>query len=375
MRTPLFEQHVRLGAKMTDFAGWDMPLQYSGISNEVLGVRTEIGLFDLSHMGEIVISGPSALESVQRTMTNDASRLREGQAHYTLLCTENGGVLDDLILYRIGGESYLAVVNAANTDTDLEWITAHAVHATEVRNRSVETAIIAVQGPRCAEVLSKLADFDTALTPRFSARYSKVSAVNCLASRTGYTGEDGFELLCDWDDAPTLWSNLLEMGELYGMQPAGLGARDVLRLESAYPLHGHELSVEITPVEARLMWVVRFDKGDFLGRHAIESKSATGPLTTLCGLEVTERCIPRHGHTILADDVQVGIVTSGTFSPTLRKPIALAYINREVVQTGADLQIIVRDRKCSVRITSTPFYKSEKISSGSAPQRRKSHAP
>lgn len=375
MHTPLFDEHVRLGAKMTDFAGWEMPLQYSGISHETLSVRAAVGLFDLSHMGEILISGTSALESVQRIMTNNASGLREGQAQYTLLCANDGGVLDDLILYRVRGDSYLAVVNASNADMDFEWISAHATPTTEVRNRSAETAIVAVQGPRSEELLSESADFDLAMTPRFHARYGKVSGVECLAARTGYTGEDGFELLCDWNDAPFLWSALLESGGPYDMQAAGLGARDVLRLESAYPLHGHELSREVTPVEARLMWAVHLDKGDFVGREAIESKSAAGSLRRLVGLEASDRCIPRNGHAVLADDVQVGIVTSGTFSPTLQKPIALAYVDREFVQPKADLAIMIRDRKCGVRVTSTPFYRPETIPVGSPAQRRKNDEP
>ena len=364
MRTPLFNEHIRLGARMTDFAGWEMPLHYSGISHETLSVRYAVGLFDLSHMGEILISGTGALEALQRIMTNDASRLCEGQAQYTLLCADDGGVLDDLILYRLESDSYLAVVNASNADNDFRWISAHAAPGAEVTNRSTDTAIIAVQGPRSEQVLTESADLDLTLIPRFHARYGKVGAVKCLAARTGYTGEDGFELLCDWNDASTLWSHLLDTGKAYGMEPAGLGARDVLRLELAYPLHGHELSAEITPVEARLMWAVHLEKGDFLGRTAIESQSAAGAARRLVGLEVNDRCIPRHAQVVLADDVQVGIVTSGTFSPTLQKPIALAYVDRKFVQPGTDLAIMIRDRKCGVRVTGTPFYRPKPIHVG-----------
>ncbi len=357
MRTPLHDEHLRLGAQMTDFAGWEMPLIYTGIAEETIAVRKSVGLFDLSHMGEVVLSGPTALESLQYLTTNNASKLEVGQAQYTLLCDENGGVLDDLIVYRTAAESYLMVVNASNTEADFEWIRSHVLDGTTATNESPSTSIIAIQGPAALSVLAQVADFDVESVKRFNIRQEAVAGIRCLVARTGYTGEDGFELLCAWDDAPGLWTSLLEAGKDAGIVPVGLGARDVLRLESAYPLYGHELSRDTNPVEARLMWVVDLGKGDFVGRDAIRAAKDAGPRKVLAGLEAMERCVPRQGYQVQSGETPVGSVTSGTFSPTLGKGIALAYLSPEFAAKGTELSIMIRNRACAVRVVRTPFYK------------------
>ncbi len=358
MHTPLFEEHERLGAKITDFAGWEMPLFYSGIVEETLAVRSAAGLFDLSHMGEIVLSGPGASDSLQHLTTNDATRLAVGQAQYTLICNERGGVLDDLIVYRIEEDRYLLVVNASNAGSDFTWISRHLLRETQATDESRKTAIIAVQGPASSRILSQSADFDVESIRRFHVRPGEVGGIQCMTARTGYTGEDGFELICAWDDARPLWSALMDAGRPHGLVPAGLGARDVLRHEAAYSLYGHELTEEITPVEARLMWVVDLEKGDFIGRDAIRTAKDAGPKKVLAGLEAIERCIPRQGYPVQSAGDWIGYITSGTYSPTLRKAIALSYVSPDFALADTELDIIVRNRPCKSRVVRTPFYKS-----------------
>lgn len=370
IRTPLYDEHIRLGGKMTDFAGWEMPLYYSGVTDETLAVRTAAGIFDLSHMGEICLSGPGALRSVQYLTTNNVERLEVGQAQYTLLCNESGGVLDDLIVYRIGEESLLMVVNASNAEADLRWISGNSLADTEIANQSPSTAIVAVQGPASAEILSATADFEISALRRFHARYGRIAGVDCLIARTGYTGEDGCELLCDWDDAPDLWASLISTGSEFGLKPVGLGARDVLRLEAAYPLYGHELSTDTSPVEARLMWVVDLDKGEFIGRNAIRAASDAGVSRVLAGLEAAERCVPRQGYPITADGAEAGFVTSGTFSPTLERPIALSYVATQFASPGTELDILIRGKPCRARVVRTPFYKPGSLQAAAPAQRR-----
>lgn len=360
MRTPLYDEHVSLGAKITDFAGWDMPLYYTSIAEETLAVRSTGGLFDLSHMGEIAFAGPKALDTVQYLTTNDASRLDVGQAQYTLLCNEQGGVLDDLIIYRTAEDAYLAVVNASNASSDFEWIVSHTADGAEVSDESSETAIIAIQGPEAASVISRLAGGNLHDLGRFHIRECLVAGVSCLVARTGYTGEDGFELLCGRDEASALWAGLLDTGRQFGVVPVGLGARDVLRLEAGYPLYGHELSQDTTPVEARLMWVVKPDKGDFVGRDAILAAATDGPTRLLSGLEATERCVPRQGYLVEANGEAVGLITSGTFSPTLQKAIALAYLNAAFANEDQRVEIAIRGRTCGARVVRVPFYRPQR---------------
>ena len=356
MRTPLYDEHIKLGAKMTEFAGWEMPLQYAGIAHEVEVVRTKVGLFDISHMGEFAISGPNALALVQHVTTNDASTLEVGAAQYSLLCNENGGVIDDLIVYRTGFEEYLLVVNASDFEADSEWIDSRNEFGCELNDIS-DAALIAVQGPLAELLLEPLAEFEVTALGRFHIAITKVAGVECFVARTGYTGEDGFEIMCEAPYATALWGALMDAGKELGAEPIGLGARDVLRLEAAYALHGHELTRETTPVAARLMWVVKPDKGDFIGRDAILQAKEKGEKRTLAGIEAIDRCIPRHGCDVVKDGAVVGSVTSGTFSPTLNKAIALAYINNEYAAIGTEVSVVTGGRTCACRVVPTPFYK------------------
>lgn len=374
MRTPLYDEHRRLGARMTSFAGWEMPVYYSGIADETLAVRSAAGIFDLSHMGELLVSGPAALDSIQYLTTNDASRLDIGQAQYSLMCSGNGGVLDDLIVYRLGKHSYMLVVNAANTDSDACWIMRNKVGETQLKDESRTTASIAVQGPAAAAILSSAVSFDIDSLGRFRVQCGDVRGIRCRIARTGYTGEDGFELYCSWTEAVALWRAIVEVGGRLGARPIGLGARDVLRLEAGYPLYGYELTNSITPVDARLLWVVQFDKGDFLGKQAILTARESGPQKLLIGLEAIGKCVPRHGYNVRAAEDEVGRVTSGTFSPTLGKAIAMAYVCPEYSQTGRELDVVIRGKPCKCRIVPTPFYRPLEAAHPGKPTRRRARS-
>lgn len=357
MRTPLYDIHCRLGAKMTEFAGWEMPLYYSGISHEVQAVRSCAGIFDLSHMGELVARGPGALDSVQFLTTNDVAVLEVGRAQYTLMCNEEGGVLDDLIVYRLDSDLYMLVVNAANAQSDFTWIQAHGRPGAEWEDVSREMGLVAVQGPASSSLLQPMVDFDLNALPKFGIKHGRVGDIICWIARTGYTGEDGFEIVCSAADCPALWTLVLEAGRSVGAEPVGLGARDVLRLEAGYPLYGHELTRATTPVDARLLWVVKFAKPDFLGKRAISQARERGPKQLLVGLEALERCVPRHGYDVTLGQVRVGHVTSGTFSPTFGKGIAMAYVEPSHAKEGARVDVQIRGKPCSCKVVPTSFYR------------------
>jgi aminomethyltransferase len=357
MRTPLYDEHVKLGAKMTEFAGWEMPLQYAGIAHEVQVVRTKVGLFDISHMGEFVVVGPGALDLVQYVTTNDARKLTIGAAQYSLLCNKSGGIIDDLIVYRTGFEEYLLIVNAANTKTDFEWISSRNAFGATLADISDNTALIAVQGPNAAAMMGGMQPAGFPDLGRFHITSGRIGPFECHIARTGYTGEDGFEIACVAKDAAELWQHLKTVAVLYGGEAAGLGARDVLRLEAAYPLHGHEITPETTPVAAKLMRAVKSDKAEFIGRDAILRAKEKGEKRVLAGIEAVDRCIPRHGSEVTKDGAVVGVVTSGTFSPTLGKAIALAYIDRQCADIGTEVSVVTGGRTCACRVVQTPFYK------------------
>ena len=359
-RTPLYHDHVRLGAKMVEFAGWEMPLYYSGIVQEVEAVRSGVGIFDVSHMGQVTISGPSALDLVQHLVTNDASRLDIGKAQYTLFCNEAGGVVDDLIVYRTGEQSYLLVINASNTDTDLAWMKAHNPYQSAEVVHHADRAMIALQGPSAQAALQPLVGSDLTPLRRMRGREDRVAEIEAWVARSGYTGEDGFEICCATDDAHELWSALLAGGEQQGIRPAGLAARDVLRVEVCYPLYGHEINVETSPVDAGLMWVVQSQKGEFLGRQAILEAEARGPEHRLVGIIAEERCIPRDGQIVLMNGSPIGRVTSGTFSPTLKAGIAMAYVRPDSAEPESLVQVDVRGKLCACRVVPTPFYRADK---------------
>lgn len=357
MRTPLYDAHRAAGARMVDFAGWDMPVQYSGIIDEHVAVRTRAGLFDVSHMGEVEVRGPGAIAACQHATANDLSRLADGRAQYSLLLTPDGGIVDDVIVYRRAADRILICVNASNRARDVAYLQEH-VRGAEVVDRSDEYALLALQGPRATSVLAQLTGAQLARVPRFAFTESEVAGCGALIAHTGYTGEDGWELYCDPDAAESLWGAILEAGKSEGVVPAGLGARDTLRLEAALPLYGHELGEDTTPFEARLGWVVRMEKDDFVGRAALEAHRQRGPRRCLVGIELDEPGIARAGYRVLQQDRPIGEVTSGTKSPTLGKAIALGYVEPAASEPGTALAVEIRARAVAARVVRLPFYRS-----------------
>jgi aminomethyltransferase len=355
--TPLFGAHQALGARCVEFAGWDMPLLYTSAAEEHRAVRERCGLFDVSHMGEIELRGPEAGVVCQELTVNDVSRLRIGDAQYTILCDERGGVLDDLVLARLGPERYLLIVNAANTATDHAWINERTRGRCEVVDRSAECALLALQGPEAERVLSQLTPLDLSGMRPFSTREGVVTGRRALVSRTGYTGEDGFEVLTAGDDAPALWDALFDGVRGQGGLPAGLGARDSLRLEAGLPLCGTDMDQTTTPLEAGLGWVVKLGKGAFVGRDALEAQARGGIGRRLVGLQLDEPGIPRHGQTVWQDGASIGTVTSGARSPTLGTFIGLAYVAMGATQVGTRVAVEIRGRHMPAHVVARPFYR------------------
>ena len=357
-RTPLYDVHVKAGAKMVPFGGWEMPVQYTGIIEEHRTVRRAVGLFDISHMGEFEIAGPDALAIVQRLTTNDASTLTLGQVQYSVLCYEAGGIVDDLTLYRLADNRYMLTVNAANIDKDWDWVTAHGAGAATWTNVSAETALLAVQGPKAEGLTNRLADTDVTPVPYYHFTRGAVAGVPALISRTGYTGEDGFELYVPAPRAAELWHALIEEGRADGIQPIGLGARDTLRLEMKFSLYGNDIDATTNPLEAGLGWIVKPGKGDFIGRAAIEGVRARGVTRKLVGLEMVERAVPRHGYPILHRGRPAGTVTSGSFGPSVERGIGMGYVPADLASVGTDLAVEIRGRAEPARVARTPFNPS-----------------
>jgi aminomethyltransferase len=355
--TPLHGGHEALGARLVEFAGWDMPLTFSGATEEHLAARGRCALFDVSHMGEIEVRGDGAGAACQNLTVNDVGRLEVGDGQYTLLCNEAGGILDDLILFRIAPARFLLVVNAANTDSDLAWITDRAAGRAEVVDRSAELALLALQGPEAESVLRTLTTIDLPALRPFTAVEGLVAGVRTLVSRTGYTGEDGFELSSASGDAQGLWDAVLEVTRRSGGLPAGLAARDSLRLEAGLPLHGADLDASTTPLEAGLGWVVKLDKGEFVGRAALHAQAREGPSRRLVGLQLDEPGIPRHGYPVWCAGKQTGAVTSGARSPTLGTYIGLAYVAVGASVPGTAIAVEVRGRQVPARVVARPFYR------------------
>jgi aminomethyltransferase len=364
-RTPLTAVHERLGATLTDFAGWLMPLRYGSELAEHRAVRTAAGLFDLSHMGEIVVSGPAAAEALDYALVGNISALAPGRARYTMICQPDGGVLDDLIAYRLSGEDFLIVANAANTPVVYEELRQRAGRrAASVADRTADYALIAVQGPRAAAILAPLASIDLSSVRYYAGHPAQVAGSAVLLARTGYTGEDGFELFTRPEHAEQVWVALAEAGAGYGLVPAGLAARDTLRLEAGMPLYGNELGPDLTPFDAGLGRVVRLDKpADFVGRAALAQRAQAAPRRTLAGLAGQSRRVPRHGYDVLWDGSPCGTVTSGAPSPTLGMPIAMAYVDPEVARQAADsgaggrLAVDVRGSAEPAVLVPLPFYR------------------
>ena len=354
-RTPLHAAHVRLGARMIPFGGWDMPVQYSGIVEEHRAVRSAVGCFDVSHMGEFEFRGPDALQALQRLTTNDVSTLGIGQVQYSLLCYENGGVVDDLTLYRLTDDHYMMTVNASNIDKDWAWVSSHLDGRVEAKNVSEETGLIAVQGPHAERLVGRLSDVDVTTIAYYHFRQGRVGGVPAIISRTGYTGEDGFELYLPAASTETVWVGLLEEGKAEGATPIGLGARDTLRLEMKYALYGNDIDETTNPLEAGLGWVVKPAKGDFVGRAAIEGVRATGLQRRLVGFEMVERAVARHGYPILHDGTAVGVVTSGSYGPSVEKYIGIGYVPTALAPVGSAIAVEVRGRGQAARVVKTPF--------------------
>ena len=361
-RTPLTERHAELGARLIPFAGWLMPVQYTGILHEHRAVREVAGLFDLGHMGQVRITGADALPFLQRVTTNDVSTLEPGKAHYSLLPNESGGVIDDIIVYRQpSGDGYMVVVNASNAATDVAWLkrqqAACAQLDVEVEDVSDDTGMIAIQGPRATEIVQNLTDIDLGAVQAFAWTAATVGAVPTMLARTGYTGEDGFEFYTPKDRIIELWDRLLEAGRRVGLLPVGLGARDTLRLEARMPLYGNELTDEINPLEAGLGWAVKLDKGDFIGRPAIAAMKEAGVPRRTVGFRLTERSgSPRPHYPVQVEGREVGFVTSGGMSPTLGENIGLALVEREAAGVGRPLDVIVRGKPVRAVQVKTPFY-------------------
>ncbi|HKQ08597.1 MAG TPA: glycine cleavage system aminomethyltransferase GcvT [Blastocatellia bacterium] len=360
-RTPLHDSHVLLGARMVEFAGWDMPVQYSGPIPEHLAVRQAAGLFDVSHMGEIEVRGEQALALVQRITTNDAAKLQDNQVQYSTMINEQGGVIDDLLVYRINEHYYLLVVNAGGTDADFAWIAEHAAgFDVEVMNTSAAFALLALQGPRSERILQCICDHMLDRIPYYWSQQLAVDGISCRVSRTGYTGEDGFEILCPAADARHIWNRLLVTGHEDGLIPCGLAARNTLRLEAAFRLYGNDMDQTTTPLEAGLGWVVKLNKGDFIGREVLQKQKADGLQRKLVGFEMLDRAPARDGYPAVLNGQPVGTVASGSPAPFLKKNIGMLYLPIEHAGVGTEFSVVIRGREIPARVVETPFYKRER---------------
>lgn len=357
-KTPLYDKHVEANGKIIEFGGWEMPVQYEGIIPEHNAVREKAGLFDVSHMGEVEVKGLGAAAFVQTLVTNDASILEDNQVMYAMMCQEDGGVVDDLLVYKFDRNHFYLVINAANIDKDFAWIEKVSKNFdVEVQNISDEVGEVAIQGPLAQDILQKVMDFDLKDLPFFyTKRDVDVAGVKCMVSRTGYTGEDGFEVYSDAEDIPKVWDALLEAGKEDGLMPAGLGARDTLRFEACLPLYGHEINESITPLEAGLSFFVKLDNDNFIGRDALIEQKANGIPRKLVGFEL-DKGVAREGCDVVKDGEKIGFVTTGYHSPTLGKSIGLALVERAYGDMGAELDIQIRKKVRTAKIISKRFYK------------------
>ena len=357
-RTPLYDIHLAAGARMVDFAGWEMPVQYAGVLEEHRAVRERAGLFDVSHMGEISVRGPGALELLQRTTCNDVARLQPGRAHYSAFTTPRGTFVDDLLVYRLGDEEFLVVVNASNAAKDFAWIDEHAqgVEA-QVRDVSDTWCQLALQGPLALQIAQPLVDHDLSALKYYAFVETRVDGVPSLVSRTGYTGEDGFEIYAGAAQGPRLWNALVRAGEPAGLAPVGLGARDTLRLEAKMTLYGNGIDDTTSVLEADLGWIAKLDKGPFVGRDVLARQKDEGVARKLVGFEMLGRTVGRHGHPCFRGATRVGEITSGSFAPQLKKNIGLVYLPRGMWEPGTAFDVEIRGRREGAVVVATPFYK------------------
>lgn len=356
-RTPMYDEHLKLKGRIVPFAGWEMPVQYSGLIQEHECVRTKVGLFDVSHMGEFIISGMRAKQFLNRVTTNDIGKMTDCRCQYNLLCYENGTVVDDLIIGQIATDKYIAVVNASNANKDFDWLVSQNKEKVDLKDISHEKALIAIQGPLSTKLMHDLLGVDFSDLRYYYFRIMEHKGEQIIVSRTGYTGELGYELMVPWNKGAEYWRDAMAAGEKYGVMPIGLGARDTLRLEAAYSLYGHEISDKILPVEANLDWVIKPEKGDFIGRAPLMKAKEEGLKRRICGFEVVESGIARDGYRIFVGEEDIGYVTSGTYSPTLKKPVGLALVKTEYAELGKEFFVDVRGQKKKAVVVKTPFYK------------------
>lgn len=360
-RTPLYPLYEKWGGKTVNYEGWALPVQFAGVKTEHEAVRTRAGLFDVSHMGEIHVSGKSALPFLQKMLTNDLDKIEIGKAQYTFLCNENGGTIDDLIVYQLGENEYLLVVNAANVEKDYNWLKKHQIEDVTIENVSDQYALLAVQGPLAQSILQKITD--TKLSEISFFRFEQNVNLNNkkgLIARTGYTGEDGFEVYCRPDDVCELWEEILSVGKDEGIVPCGLAARDTLRFEAGLPLYGQELSETISPIEAGLKFAVKMDKEDFFGKDVLAEQIANGTSRKLVGIDMIDRGIPRTGYDVRVQNDVIGYITTGTQSPTLKKNIGFALIQSEFSDLGTEVFVSIRNKLVKGKVVSLPFYKRKK---------------
>ena len=356
-KTPLNAIEHSLGGKMVDFGGWELPVQFSGILEEHEAVRTHAGVFDVSHMGELTVRGPQALELLQRNTCNDVAKLEDGRIHYNGLLYPTGSFVDDILIYRNTADDYFVVVNASNSDKDFEWLRDNASGLdVDVQNLSAEYAQLALQGPESEKLLQPMTDVDLAPMKYYRFAKGNVDGAPGIVSRTGYTGEDGFEVYVAPEHAPRIMQKMIDAGA----KPCGLGARDTLRLEAKMALYGNDIDATTTPIEADLGWIVKLDKGDFNGRDVLEREKSEGPRRKLVGFEMVDRGIARHGYPIVDGSEEIGVVTSGTHSPTLKKAIGLAYLPLDKSAPGTEFMVLIRGKETRARVVPTPFYKRAK---------------
>jgi len=354
MKTSLYDWHVANKARMVEFGGWEMPVYYTTVSDEHNCVRENVGLFDLCHMGQISVSGNNALEFLQRITTNNISKIAIGQVQYSLVCNDSGGIIDDVLVYR-KTNSYLVIVNASNTQKDFEWFNTHKINDVKISDVSNDILMLAVQGPNAEKCLQEIASIDLKKIEYYHFKMGEISGTKSLISRTGYTGEDGFEIYAECDTK--IWEAILDVGREYAVKPIGLGARDTLRLEAAMPLYGHELDIDTNPLEAELGRFVDLNKKEFIGKDAIERIKNEGIMKKLVAFRMLERGIPRHGYKIVKNGKIVGKVTSGTMSPTLNESIGFGYVAVNNSAINTEIDIVIRDRNYRAIIIKKPFYK------------------
>jgi aminomethyltransferase len=356
-RTPFYAIHRQLGAKIVPFGGYEMPVQYTGIFEEHKAVRNSVGVFDVSHMGEFTVKGKNAQAFLQRVTVNDVAKLAPGEAQYSAMCNDESGIIDDLLVYKIGDDHFMVVVNASNIENDFEWMNRHLMPEVEFSNDTDSIALLAIQGPQSRSTLQKLTSVDLNNLSYYHFERGKVGGVDATISRTGYTGELGYEVYFPVRHAEQTWHRLFDAGKEFNVMPVGLGARDTLRLEMGYCLYGNDIDQTTNTLEAGLGWITKLNKGEFVGRTVLQKLKVEGLKRKLVGIRIEEKAVPRHGYAIQVNGTPVGSVTSGTFSPSLERGIAMGYVTIANSSVGTSLSVVVRGREVEGKVTALPFFK------------------